>query len=74
MSSSHHIEKKDLSNNIIPVTYTLEKRFFAVAILLIVFESFLSRQSKTSCIILGLCDWSLDFHKRNNQINTLYEK
>ena len=37
--------KNDLSKQVIPTTYTLERRFFGVAILLKVCESFLFRQS-----------------------------
>ena len=38
--------KNNLSKQVVPVTYTLEKRFFAVAILLRVCELFLLRQNK----------------------------
>ena len=38
--------KNNLSKQVVPVIYTLEKRFFAVAILLRVCELFLLRQNK----------------------------
>ena len=38
--------KNNLSKQVVPVTYTLEKRFFVVAILLRVFELFLLTQNK----------------------------
>ena len=41
--------KNNLLKQAVPITYTLEKRFFAVAILLKVCESFLLRQSKKIC-------------------------
>ena len=41
--------KNDLSKQVVPITYTLEKRFFAVAILLKVCELFLVRQAKKTC-------------------------
>ena len=44
--------KNDLSKQVVPITYTLEKRFYAVAILLKVFESFLFRQSKNLYILV----------------------
>ena len=37
---------KNLLKQVLPITYTSEKRFFAVALLLKVCESFLFRQSK----------------------------
>ena len=37
---------KNLLKQVLPITYTPEKRFFAVALLLKVCESFLFRQSK----------------------------
>ena len=40
--------KNNLSKQVVPITYILEERFFAVAILLKVCESFLLRQSKKS--------------------------
>ena len=47
--------KHDLSKQTVPITYKLEKKFFAAAILLKVCESFLFRQSKKACNIL----WSV---------------
>ena len=47
--------KIDISQQVVPITYTLEKRFFAVALRLKVYESFLFRQSKKTCYIL----WSV---------------
>ena len=47
--------KNNLSKQVVPITYTLEKRFFEVAILLKVCESFLFRQSKKTYGIL----WSV---------------
>ena len=47
--------KNNLLKQAVPITYTLEKRFFAVAVLLKVCESFLLRQSKKICGIL----WSV---------------
>ena len=44
--------KNNLSKQVVSMTYTLEKRFFAVAILLKVCKSFLFRQSKKTCGIL----------------------
>ena len=52
LSSSCTWNKNDLSKQVVPITYTLEKRFFAVAILLKVFESFLFRQSKNLYILV----------------------
>ena len=37
---------------VVPITYTMEKRFFAVAKILKVCESFPFRQSKEACSIL----------------------
>ena len=31
MSSSYHIDQKQLSKQVVIITYTLEKKFFAVA-------------------------------------------
>ena len=45
----------NFSKEVVPITCTLEKRFFAVAVLLKVGESFLFRQSKKTCDIL----WSV---------------
>ena len=45
----------NFSKEVVPITCTLEKRFFAVAVLLKVGESFLFRQSKKTCGIL----WSV---------------
>ena len=47
--------KINLSKQVVPITYPLDKRFFAVAILLKVCESFPFRQSKKTCGIL----WSV---------------
>ena len=47
--------KNNLSKQVVPITYTMEKRFFTVAIFLKVCESFL-------------------FQRREDQINTVYEK
>ena len=48
--------KNNLSRQVVPLTYTLEERFFAVSILFKVCdESFLSRQNKKDCDIL----WTL---------------
>ena len=47
--------KNNLSKQVVPIKYTLGKRFFAVAILLKLCESFIFRQSKKACGIL----WSV---------------
>ena len=54
--------KKYLWKQIVIITYTLEKKLFAVA----TFEGLLvvSFKSKTNCSILGLFDSSLDFQRR----------
>ena len=44
--------KNNLSKQVVPIIYTLEKRFFTVTILLKVCELFLFRQSKKTCDIL----------------------
>ena len=48
--------KKYLSKQVVPITYTLEKRFFAVPTFLKVCELFLFRQSKKTCFVL-LSTW-----------------
>ena len=63
--------KNNLWKQVVPITYTLEKRFFAVAILLNVCESFLFRQSKKT--YGSLYESSLGFQRREDQINTVYE-
>ena len=55
MSSSYHMNEKHLSKQVVPITYALEKRFLALAILLKVCELLLLRQSKKTCNIL----WSV---------------
>ena len=41
--------KTNLSKEVVPITYTQEKRFSSVAILLKACKSFLFRQSKGTC-------------------------
>ena len=70
MSSSYHMEKKTFmeascNHNI----HTGEKDFLQL-LLLKVWESFLFRQSKKTCSILGLYDSSLDFRMGEDQMNT----
>ena len=64
---------KHLSKQVVAITYTLEKRSLTAAILLKVCESFLSRQSKYTCSILGLYESFLDFQRRGDQANTVNE-
>ena len=66
--------KKYLSKQVVPITYTLEKRFFAVPTFLKVCELFLFRQSKKLVLCFCLYESSLDFFGRELQINTVYEK
>ena len=51
--------KNSLSKKVAPMTYTLKKRFFVVAILLKVCASFLFRQSKTLVVYFGLYEFSI---------------
>ena len=57
--------KKHLSKLVAPLAYSEEKSFFAVAIFLKVCESLL---------FFGLFETSLDFQRKEDQINTVYEK
>ena len=66
--------KNNLSKQIVPITYTLEKRFFAVAILLKVCESSLSDRVKELVVYFGLHESSMDFQRTEGQINAVYEK
>ena len=59
--------KNNLSQQVVPITYTLEKRFFAVAILLKVYESFLFRQSKKLVIYFGLYESSFGISEKKRQ-------
>ena len=52
--------KKHLSKLYVPITCALEKRFFAVAILLKVCESFLFGQSRKTSSFFRLHEFSLD--------------
>ena len=58
--------KNNLSKQIVPITYQLEKRFFAVAMLLKVCESFLFREQKKLAVYFGLYESSLDFQRRED--------
>ena len=67
--------KNNLSNQVAAITYTLETGLSAFAILLKVCESFLLRKSKKKLVVdFGLYETSLDFRRREEQINTTYEK
>ena len=63
--------KKHLLKQVVPMTYTLEKRFFAAVILLTICESFLFRESKKNVVYFSLYESSLNFQRREDQINTV---
>ena len=69
--------KNDLSKQVVPIINTLERRllqllYFAVAIRLC--ELFPFRESKKNLVFFGLYEPSLDFHRREDQINTVRQK
>ena len=64
--------KKHSSKKVLPITYTLEKRFFAVATLEAL--CLLSRQSKKLAVYFGLCESSLILQRKEDQINTVCKK
>ena len=66
--------KNNLLKQAVPITYTLEKRFFAVAILLKVCESSLSDRVKELVVYFGLHESSMDFQRTEGQLNAVYEK
>ena len=74
MSSSYHTKKKHLSKQVVLITYTPEKKAFLQLLPSEGCESFLLRYSKKLFAYCGLCESSLDFQSREDQINTAYEK
>ena len=65
--------KNNLLKQPVPITYTLLKKFFAVAIILKVCELFIFKQSKTTCSILGMYDSSWSVQRRQDRMDTVYE-
>ena len=66
--------KYHLSKQVMPMKYALEKRFFAAAILLKLCELLLFGERKKNRVYLGLYKFSLDFQRREDQINFVHER
>ena len=54
--------------------YALEKRFFAAAILLKLYELLLFGERKKNRVYFGLYKFSLDFQRREDQINFVHAR
>ena len=66
--------KYHLSKQVMPMKYALEKRFFAAAILLKLCELLLFGERKKNRVYFGLYKFSLDFQRREDQINFVHAR
>ena len=63
--------KNNLSNQVVPITYTLEKNFFIVAILLRFVSHFFLDRVKNIVVFFGLYEYSLNFRGRRKNNSPL---
>ena len=63
--------KNNLSNQVVPITYTLENNFFIVAILLRFVSHFFLDRVKNIVVFFGLYEYSLNFRGRRKNNSPL---